>query len=372
MSPLFLSKSRLCFKKYFMKPNQPNQFNFPVGNLNTPNNSTQTTNPTSNQNNFNFLSGNLNTPNNSTQTTNPTSNQFPFQPQTTPNSKLPRTNSNNSSKPNSNIKDSLPTLNIPGNSNSTQGTPFNFNLNQNNSSSKPAAADNKSSNLTLQSGTQNPGTGTFSGFSMQNSGSLFSTQSNVDTTTIPDELNNKTIKEILELFEKDMEEQIQQFQIKASKVKRRDRSIYDCLELLLHLGDQIQNIENAQKELIDSAKAIKQEQEKFLEKLSEEVKNRKKSEADTGQKNSNKTDQRSQLYQMAGVLGGEFKKMSEQLKSIKEKTDSMHSYANKTDSKIEKIKKIANCHLNSMRWIDQQADAIEDRLNSLQAQLQSI
>ncbi|OHT11295.1 hypothetical protein TRFO_19271 [Tritrichomonas foetus] len=201
---------------------------------------------------------------------------------------------------------------------------------------------------------------------------------------IPPELQKKTVKMALESFEKEMEEQIQQFQIRASEIKRRDRSIFDCLELLLHLGDQIQNIEEAQSELINQAEKIKREQEAFLAKLSQEGSSSEKAnteksntdkenteKANSEKGNTDRNDQRNKLYNKAGQLGKKFQQMTNKLNEIKEQTDKMHKHSNKTENDIDKIKKIANCHLNAMRWIDHQTDSIEERLNSLQAQLQN-
>lgn len=52
-------------------------------------------------------------------------------------------------------------------------------------------------------------------------------------------------------------------------------------------------------------------------------------------------------------------------------TDRVYVIFKKEERYVEKIKKIANCHLNSMRYVDKQVDELEKRLDHLLNQLQN-
>ena len=200
---------------------------------------------------------------------------------------------------------------------------------------------------------------------------------------IPNALQNKTIKMILDDFEKEISDQVEIFRKRANQIKRYDRSIYDCLDLLLHLNDQIQNIDNAQIELIKSAKQIKASQEEFLRELNKNNKATNETESSESkdekkESKSSKTsfllgknNQRYLLYEKASNLGKELLKMSKELNDIKDQTDRVHGNFKKEERDVEKIKKIANCHLNAMRYVDKQADELEKRLDHLLDQLQN-
>lgn len=297
---------------------------------------------------------------------------------------------------------------------------------------------------------------------------IFGNKKTADPNEIIPELENKKIINILEDFEKEMNEQIEIFQLRAILVTRCDRSIYDCLDLLLHLDDQIQTIESSQRKLINDAKKIISDQEAFLKQLNDGGKEKDKPSSSTPEKKSifgksstlgkgalgkglgkgalgkgtvgkgttfgkgisgnssflkkkeepeptpeqseepekpagteteksestgkeeaesaekkksetpsntkktihfDKNNQRYKLYEKASKLGKKLNDMSEELKSIKEQTDRFHQTHKPKEDDIDRIKKIANCHLNAMRYVDKQADELEKRLDDLLYQL---
>lgn len=173
----------------------------------------------------------------------------------------------------------------------------------------------------------------------------------------------KTVKAALESFEKDLEEQVQQFQIQASQVARWDRSIFECLSLMQHLEQQILTAESAQKDLMTNAIKLRDEQKTF------------KKELNVTTKKNNSSDQRQRLYSLASKLGSQFRELDEQLGQIREDTDkARHSVASQEQlaTDIDSIQQIANCQLDAMRWLDHQSADIEERLDALSKKFPTI
>jgi hypothetical protein len=84
---------------------------------------------------------------------------------------------------------------------------------------------------------------------------------------VPDELKTKTVREVLDDFEKQLEQQAHKFDQQARRIARWDRAIYDCMALVRHLEEQINTIDGAQKELQQNTKHLLEDQEDFLKKL---------------------------------------------------------------------------------------------------------
>ena len=174
---------------------------------------------------------------------------------------------------------------------------------------------------------------------------------------IPPEIKNKTVKNILETMESQLEQQAREFQTQARQIARWDRSIYDCIELMMFLEKEIKTVEETQKELAQSAETLLQEQDNFIKTLKEKA-----SKATTVS-----NDQRAKLYETARKLGQEFLTMEAQLKEIVEQINN-ESLQDET-SDIDKISQIANCHLDSMQWIANQCSIIDEKLNTIQRNL---
>ncbi|EAX91076.1 hypothetical protein TVAG_229460 [Trichomonas vaginalis G3] len=177
---------------------------------------------------------------------------------------------------------------------------------------------------------------------------------------IPPELKGKTVKQVLEQFEKQLEEQVRQFQNQARQVARWDREIFECLSLMQHLESQINTVEGAQKELAQTTKSLLDEQTEFIKTLTDEKEKIQIPES---------ADQRQRLYHLAFELSNNFISMENNLKSIVEQTDKSST---ESTTEVGKIEQIANCHLDAMRWIEHQTSSLEEKLDALTKKLQTI
>lgn len=179
--------------------------------------------------------------------------------------------------------------------------------------------------------------------------------------TIPPELKNKKVKEIIETMESQLEQQARQFQTQARQIARWDRYIYDTLELMMFLEKQIKSVDSTQKELSASAKSLLQDQENFLATLKEKNASNKNDDSLT------ESDQRAKLYATAKKLGEEFHYMESELKKIVEKTENNESQDSISD--IDKVIQISNCHLDSLQWISNSCASIEEKLSAIENQV---
>jgi exonuclease VII large subunit len=174
---------------------------------------------------------------------------------------------------------------------------------------------------------------------------------------VPEELKNRTVKQVLDDFEKQLEQQASKFEQQARRIARWDRAIYDCMALIRHLEEQINAVDGAQKELQQNTKHLLDDQEDFLKRLRER----------TSARPPPGSDQRQRLYALAHSLGERFLDMENKLREIVERTSGERHMESATD--IEKVEMIANCHLGSMRWLMDQANELEDKIKALEEQV---
>jgi exonuclease VII large subunit len=174
---------------------------------------------------------------------------------------------------------------------------------------------------------------------------------------VPDELKSKTVKEVLDDFEKQLEQHARKFDRQARRIARWDRAIYDCMALLRHLEEQINTLDGAQKELEQNTKYLLQDQEEFLKKVREK----------THSRPPPSSEPRQRLYGLAQTLGERFLDMENKLREIVERTSGERHMESATD--VEKIEMIANCHLGSMRWLIDQADQLESKIKILEKEV---
>lgn len=177
---------------------------------------------------------------------------------------------------------------------------------------------------------------------------------------IPFEIQGKTVKECLEMFESQLDKQVAEFQKQARRIARWDRKIFDCLALMKHLGTQIETVEKAQDELVKKAEKLLDDQEQFINELKQKEPS-----------SSNVHDQRHQLYEKAFALSKDFQDMQEQLNNIVDIQNSVGNIQQNTNSSsdVEKLTKIVNCQLDALHWIDHQSLIIEEQLKSLSREL---
>jgi Spy/CpxP family protein refolding chaperone len=173
-----------------------------------------------------------------------------------------------------------------------------------------------------------------------------------ESVVVPDEIANKTVKAVLESFEAQLERQARQFQLQARQITRWDRSIYECLDLLQHLGQQIKNVDDAQRQLEQACDSLLQEQENLIRELSQAP----------PPSTSSGSAERTRLYQLAHDLGEQFLSMEIQLKGLV--NDGQEPRPPTSDA--DKIKEITTCHLDSMRWLADQCSMLEERLDLIQ------
>ncbi|OHT15116.1 Nuclear pore glycoprotein p62 [Tritrichomonas foetus] len=178
-----------------------------------------------------------------------------------------------------------------------------------------------------------------------------------DPPPIPDEIKNKTVKNVIDTMENQLEQQSRAFQSQARQIARWDRMLFESIELIQQVEEQIKKAEAAQKELQQSAMSLLQDQDQFIQNMKEK----------TASPIPQSADQRQKLYRLAHHLGDKFLDMETQLKELVDIVDSQNQAESSSD--IDKITQITNCHLNSMQWMVNQCEGLDEKMNDITRKL---
>lgn len=233
---------------------------------------------------------------------------------------------------------------------------FNFNFSNNNAQNKTGQTTAGKSTGTTTSTTSSFN---FGGFQTQQT-LRPSDQQHCKEIKIPEDLKNQTIRAIIDKADRNLRLQTESFQRQASKIARCDRIIYDCMELITHLENQMKFIEDQQKVLRDSANKLRAEQEDFIDRMK-----KKTSEASYF---IVQEDQRAKIYDIAQHLGNKYSDMESQLKEMVGLIEKSH-HLSEVSSDMGKITKITNCHINSLQWIANQSDILDKKIEKLSERL---
>ena len=175
-----------------------------------------------------------------------------------------------------------------------------------------------------------------------------------ETIELPEEIKDMTVKDFLETCEQQLKKDAELFRKRAEETARRDRLIYDCVGLMQHLEQQIKTVEGRQKELAQSAASLLEDQEKFIKELgSARQKNTASRQTD---------DQRGRLYKLAHNLGERFLTMENDLRQVVEQAEGPDD---ESETDVGKIVKVANYHLESLRWLETQCQALEAEIEQI-------
>lgn len=190
-------------------------------------------------------------------------------------------------------------------------------------------------------------------FNMSNTGANAADKAQ-ETIELPEEIKDMTVKDFLETCEQQLKKDAELFRKRAEETARRDRLIYDCIGLMQHLEQQIKTVEGRQKELAQSAASLLEDQEKFIKELgSARQKNTASRQTD---------DQRGRLYKLAHNLGERFLTMENDLRQVVEQAEGPDD---ESETDVGKIVKVANYHLESLRWLETQCQALEAEIEQI-------
>lgn len=174
--------------------------------------------------------------------------------------------------------------------------------------------------------------------------------------TVPDAIKDKQISDILASLEAQLEKQTKEFHIRANKIAKLDKIIFDCITYIAFLDDQVRKTSDKQNLLRDEAIQFIQEQEKVIEKM--------QNDASPTSNFAEVEVQREKLYRMARDLGKEYVDLETKLKEIFDDIQKK-SFMDDSLSDLDKITRISNCHLNSLQWMNFLCNNIEERLDNL-------
>jgi len=172
-------------------------------------------------------------------------------------------------------------------------------------------------------------------------------------------LKGKTVERIIADWTDTLERRVEDFQREAHKVSEWDKKIRDNTQKLLQLQDQISELQHSQSELERNIEILSQKQNEFDNLL-------------TGLENDKSYDikdssERVKGYKTAESLNKQLNAMDKELKKLVDKLNPTPD----TETPFNQILQILNIHDSSLRWIDQNASLLANKINEVEKQAKS-
>ena len=178
-------------------------------------------------------------------------------------------------------------------------------------------------------------------------------------------LEGKTVKQILDYFDSEHAKQVEEFRTRKQRVNRTQKSIFRCLALMRHLDTQIKAVKSEIGRVNKRAKDLLPEETQTTP--AEKGTTSAPSEQETS-KGSYKKRRDETLYELAERLGRDLQKLNDDFAKIQPEPKKGEALQEEqTDA--EKLMKLANYHLASLRWMDQMVLELEERIAKLRTDL---
>jgi nuclear pore complex protein Nup62 len=175
-------------------------------------------------------------------------------------------------------------------------------------------------------------------------------------------LKNKTVEEIINMWNSELEEDAITFRRQAIEIAKWDRILLENSDKILALHGNVKRVELAQKQLDSNLEMISRQQGELHE-LMDQL------EAEVDKVYSNHESEmtpadleRENGYQLAENVNGELDQMAITLKEIIKKLNSANERAVDQDNPVHQIVDILNSHLHSLQWVTQQTAQVQTKL----------
>uniref|UniRef100_A0A6B2L8T2 Nucleoporin NSP1-like C-terminal domain-containing protein n=1 Tax=Arcella intermedia TaxID=1963864 RepID=A0A6B2L8T2_9EUKA len=168
-----------------------------------------------------------------------------------------------------------------------------------------------------------------------------------------DELKGKTLETIINEWNDTLEKRMEDFHKQAHKVSEWDKKIRDNTSRLLNLQDQICVLQHSQSELERNLEILSQKQNEF-ETLLSGLENDKSYDI--------KDSERVKGYKNAESLNKQLNAMDKELKKLIDKLNPPPD----EETPFNQILQILNIHDSSLRWIDQNAELLANKINEVE------
>ncbi|XP_057311860.1 nuclear pore glycoprotein p62-like [Hydractinia symbiolongicarpus] len=177
------------------------------------------------------------------------------------------------------------------------------------------------------------------------------------------QMSYKELEETVEKWLHDLGEQEKTFLNQASQVNLWDRQLIENGEKVTELHNEVERVKSEQKRLdreLDFILSQQEELEELLQPLETQVKSQQ------ALKHSQHSDiERERTFRMAENIDSQLKTMMQDLKEIIDYINKSHVSPSKTDDTMSQVAKILNAHMDSLQWIDQNANQLQQRMKDV-------
>jgi nuclear pore complex protein Nup62 len=174
-------------------------------------------------------------------------------------------------------------------------------------------------------------------------------------------IKNKTVGEILDLWNKDLEDHLISFNEQAREVKSWDDKLKDNTTKILKLQKGVQNVGKQQFSLDHQLNVIENQQKEFSESIAH-IEAHFKQAATAGRAPDSDEKTREQAYALAAKIDEELNEMKNSLTATVTKLN-QSVQARMTDANpLTKIVQILNYQTQSLAWIEAKSAELENQL----------
>jgi len=173
------------------------------------------------------------------------------------------------------------------------------------------------------------------------------------------------VEEIIDLWNKDLEDHVQSFTEQANEIKKWDQQHFENGDKIIKLQQNVQDVQLSQQRLNRIIETIKTNQQDLFQVITELEKGVEKA----GKKNLNPDEiKREQAYKMAEDIENQLMQMSDSLNETIRKLNQTTERNLDPANPLTKIIKILNVQMTSLNWIENASldlDAKLQKTNSL-------
>lgn len=182
-------------------------------------------------------------------------------------------------------------------------------------------------------------------------------------------IKQRTIEEIIELWNSDLELHVAAFHEQCAVVQQWDMQLTNNLQHVVELQQQCNNIQSAQNKLCRILDNIKTNQIDLLNML-----NQLESKTDSMQRTGTTNDEinRSNTYELAEDVDSELTVLTNNLNNTIQSINTIQQKQYKSNNPVVQIIKILHTHTQTLQWLDQTSTALEQKLLDTTNKLQSV
>lgn len=174
-------------------------------------------------------------------------------------------------------------------------------------------------------------------------------------------IKNKTVGEILDLWNKDLEDHLISFNEQAREVKAWDDKLKENTTKILKLQKGVQNVGKQQCSLDHQLNVIESQQKEFAESIAQ-IENHFKLSAAAGRAPDSDDKTREQAYALAAKIDEELNEMKNSLTTTVTKLNQSVQARMADSNPLTKIVQILNYQTQSLAWIEAKSAELENQL----------